>query len=147
MQEAVRKSPQSKNLCQQSHLKINNWSVTISTKFEQLFHIIKLPMNVSTNLQNVAGDLKKKFICFICLNKWKYCIYVRCIRIMSFKWYWCWSRALQLQEKLLYQNKEVKGKSTWSSWEESSTTAFKVAATTGGLSYPHKWRRSNGLRY
>ena len=30
---------------------------------------------------------------------------------------------------------------------ESSTTAFKVAAATGGLSYPHKWKRSNGLRY
>ena len=30
---------------------------------------------------------------------------------------------------------------------ESSTTAFKAAATTGGLSYPHEWKRSNGQRY
>ena len=30
---------------------------------------------------------------------------------------------------------------------ESSTTALKAAAKTGGLSYPHKWKRSNGMRY
>ena len=30
----------------------------------------------------------------------------------------CWSRAPQLQEKLLYQNKKVKGNSTWSGREE-----------------------------
>ena len=30
---------------------------------------------------------------------------------------------------------------------ESSTTAFKEATTTRGLSYPHKEKRSNGPRY
>ena len=30
---------------------------------------------------------------------------------------------------------------------ESSTTALKAAAKTGGINYPHKEERSNELRY
>ena len=46
-------------------------------------------------------------------------------------------------------NGTIKSKETVPEWprRESSTIALKAAANTGGLSYPHKWKRSNGPRY
>ena len=49
-----------------------------------------------------------------------------------------WSRAPQLQEKLLYRKKKSKETVLERPRRESSTTALKAAMKTGGLSYPHK---------